>query len=234
MGAELRELATHEDHRRVRTSIGDDELCRFVSRELHDRVAQTLTAMLVELENFRNEQLGRRSVIEEIDALEGALREVLSSLRELLHELRGESRVVSEAFTDVVAKLLADFETRTGIQAQLTVGPGWPERVKSVAAVNLCRIISEALTNVRRHSGATHVTVALQPHGPSGVSITVADDGRGFEPDAAGYLGLGVACMRERALLLGASLEMGSRLDAGTTVAVIVPGRTVSAMASRR
>ena len=227
MGAEVR-IRPARRGRPLHISGADDELRLFISRELHDRVAQTLTCMLVELENFRLGQLGRRTVLDQIDATEASIREVLGGLRELLHELRGESHLVTEAFTDVVAKVLADFATRTGIQAELTICPGWPERVRSAAAVDLCRIISEALTNVRRHSGATHVTVALAPHGASEVSITVADDGRGFEPDAPGYLGLGVASMRERALLLGASLEMGSRLDAGTTVSVIVPGGTLT------
>lgn len=227
MAAELRTLPARKG-RRQQMSGEEDELRRFVSRELHDRVAQTLTCMLVELEDFRRGQLGRRTVLDQIDANQASIREVLASLRELLHELRGESRLVTEAFTDVVAKSLAEFAARTGIQAELTICPGWPERVRSAAAVDLYRIISEALTNVRRHSGASHVTVALAPHGASEVSITVVDDGRGFEPDAPGYGGLGVASMRERALLLGASLEMGSRLDAGTTVSVIVPGGTLT------
>ena len=209
--------------RRSRPSSRDVEVRRFIARELHDRVAQTLTTMLVDLEVFRGGQVGRQEVLEEIDSLESSIRRVISNLRDLLHELRGESRYISEAFTEVVARLLVEFERDTGIQARLTVGGGWPAQVGSAAATNLCRIIGEALTNVRRHSSASHVTVVLEPLDGSGLSITVSDDGRGFDPERTVYPGLGIVGMRERALLLGASLQLGGHGGVGTVLRIIVP-----------
>ena len=216
------------ERRRPRASMAKADVRTYVARELHDRVAQTLTTMLVELDEFRVGQDGRRSVLGEIDALQASIRQVLDSLRELLHDLRGEPRLVSEAFTEVVARLLAEFEKQTGIEAQLTVAPGWPARVKASAAVNLVRIIGEALANVRRHSGATHVTVTMAPDGNSDVSISVTDDGQGFTPMGVGQLGMGIVGMRERAVLLGARLQISSHDDTGTTIRVIVSGRALS------
>jgi two-component system, NarL family, sensor histidine kinase UhpB len=223
MAFESRRITATRDHRRARSCRADDELRRFLSRELHDRVAQTLTGMLIDLELFRAEQTGRRSVVHRVEGLQGELREVLGSLRELLHDLRGESRQLSETFPDSVATVLLDFERQTGIKTRLTVGQAWPQQLKSVAAANLSRIIGEALANVHRHSGAAHVAIALHGHGDSGVSITIRDDGIGLEPFLAAHPGLGIEGMRERAVLLGASLEVGGDEGSGTVISVVVP-----------
>jgi two-component system sensor histidine kinase UhpB len=179
--------------------------------------------MLVELEDFREGQSGRQTVLDEIDALQASIREVLNSVRDLLRDLRGESRLVSEAFTEVVGALLSKFERQTGIEVRLTIGAEWPAQLKAHAAVNLFRIIGEALTNVRRHSGARQVAVAMQSLGTSELSISVTDDGAGFGPVGVDEPGLGIVGMRERALLLGARLQIGRRDETGTTVSVVVP-----------
>ena len=223
MALQSRRTSVTRDHRRPGLRPADDELRRFVSRELHDRVAQGLTGILVDLELFRAEQTGRSSVLHRVDGLQGELRDVLGSLRELLLDLRGESRELAEAFPDSVASVLIDFERHTGIDARLTVGVTWPPQLKCVAAANLSRIIGEALANVRRHSGAEHVAIALHGHGDSGVSITITDDGVGLEPFLASHPGLGIEGMRERALLLGANLQVGGHEGSGTVISVVVP-----------
>jgi signal transduction histidine kinase len=153
---------------------------------------------------------------------------VLNNLRDVLHDLRGESPLLAESFGEAVAALLADFERQTGISSRLTIQPEWPARLKTVAADNLYRIISEALVNVRRHSGASSVSVALQVSDGSEVAITVSDDGCGFEPGWAGALGMGAAGMRERALCLGARLQIDSGSGAGTTIRMTAPSLTVA------
>ena len=228
MAIETRPPVAARSRRRSRRSSPDVDVRRFVARELHDRVAQTLTTILMDLESFRGGQVGRPEVLDEIDSLQLSIRDVISNMRDLLQELRGESRLQSEAFTDVVARLLVEFERDTGIDARLTVGHGWPAHVDAAPAMHLCRIIGEALANVRRHSRASHVTVVLEPLGESGLSITVSDDGIGFEPDRAGYSGLGIVGMRERAQLLGANLHLGSRDGLGTILTVTVPTAAVS------
>ena len=228
MGTQARRLSVATERRRRSSATSDDALRRFIARELHDRVAQTLTTMLIELAIFRGEQVGQGGVAGRVDEWEAGIREVLSSLRELVYDLHGETQLFSGAFAEVVGRLLADFEQQTGIKTQLTVDDAWPPRLKAPATVDLCRIIGEALVNVRRHSGAKNVAIALGPHGPADLSITVADDGRGFETLPYGYPGVGIAAMRERATLLGASLFMGTRDTSGTTVSLIVPHAAVS------
>lgn len=94
--------------------------------------------------------------------------------------------------------------------------------------MHLLRIVQEALTNVRKHAGASraHVRVSrVDGSAGEGVRIQVTDDGAGFDQASVPEVrrGFGLATMRERSDLIGAELEIGSRPGEGTTVAVTVP-----------
>jgi signal transduction histidine kinase len=84
--------------------------------------------------------------------------------------------------------------------------------------VALYRIAQESLNNVVRHAHAEAATITLYC-APDGVTLRVADDGRGFSPDEVGHDSLGLSIMRERAARIGATLQIKSG-DAGTTVLV--------------
>lgn len=211
---------------RGRSPLADEDIRRLLARELHDRVAQTLTTMLIDLENFKAEQVGREGVLRQMDILQDSTRGVLNSLRELLYELRGGPGV-EEGFVDTLGVLISRFQERTGIDSHLAVLPGWPALVSSPAALNLYRIVEEALTNVRQHSGARAVQVVLQQHSDSELSISIADDGRGLELVEWGPAGMGMLGMRERAIFLGAHLRVETAAGSGTTVTVVVPRNRV-------
>jgi len=204
-------------------SATSDEIRRLLARELHDRVAQTLTTMLIELENFKVEQKGRQSVLRQVDALQESARGVLSNLRHVLYDLRGQTGR-EEGFAESVRALLVRFQERTQVDAVLSVSPSWPTDLRSPAALNILRIIEEALANVRTHSGAKSVEVALRPAGAGHLAVEVKDDGRGTDTDGGRReLGLGFLGMRERALILGGRLEVDSVLGSGTTVRALIP-----------
>ena len=76
--------------------------------------------------------------------------------------------------------------------------------------------------NARRHAGATQVSVTLAPVGDGDLSMTITDDGRGFDKDGM-VDGMGTTGMRERAVLIGARLEIDSVPGGGTSVLVILP-----------
>ena len=102
----------------------------------------------------------------------------------------------------------------------LKVKEGFPLGPMGEAGVELSRVIREALTNARRHSGAGRVTVTLGSEGGDLVA-EVSDDGRGFGPGAEP--GGGSKSMRERAAALGGELRIESEPGLGTTVRVRVP-----------
>jgi len=123
-------VARHDERHGVkqRTESADEsevDIRRLVARELHDRVAQTLTGMLVDLENFKTEPVGWEDVLRRLDTVQDSTRQVLQSLRELLHDLRGEE-TFSDSFVDAVGALVAGFEQKTAISTQLSVLPGCP------------------------------------------------------------------------------------------------------------
>src|SRR5437660_6384017 len=68
----------------------EKDVRRLLARELHDRVAQTLTGMLVDVENFKSQPVAWDDVITQLDTIQSSTRQVLTNLRQLLHDLRGE------------------------------------------------------------------------------------------------------------------------------------------------
>lgn len=200
----------------------EGEIRKLVARELHDRVAQTLTGMLVDLENFKTEPVGWEDVLARLDTVQDSTRQVLQSLRELLHDLRGEESF-SDGFVDAVGELVVRFEEKTAIKSELKVLPGWPQSLTAPASVNLYRIIEEALANVKRHSGARAVRIVLQPLSDNQVAVSVGDDGRGVDIDTSWPTGMGTLGMKERAVILGGELRIDSAQGDGTTVHAIFP-----------
>jgi two-component system, NarL family, sensor histidine kinase UhpB len=213
---------------RVRRSAQEHAIRQVLARELHDRVGQTLTTMLVELENFKVGQVGRESVLRQVDVFEDSTREVLNSLRAVLYELRGEVGV-EDTLVMSLGSLITRFQEKTRIAANLTVLPGWPAVLKSSAALNVYRIIEEALTNVRLHSGAGAVRVELGVHSATELAVVVTDDGRGVDTHHSRPLGLGMVGMRERALILGGQVLFESNNGDGTTVRATFPRVGVTA-----
>ena len=177
-----------------------DETRAWLARELHDGAVQRLTIMAVELEQ-----------------LQRTTRAALNDLRQLLYGLRDEP-AVDARFVDSVRTSLSELAGETGIEADLVV-QSWPEELPSDLCANLRRVAGEALSNVRRHSRATRVTVTLQALGGS-LAVTVADNGRGIVNDEGGF---GLQGMGERARLLGGRVTVESPPGRGTTVRCIVP-----------
>ena len=218
MAAPRSRVAVSKDDTRIAQGIR-----RELARDLHDRVTQTLTAMLIEVENFKVEQTGRQSVLRQFDEVQGSMRDVLNNLRTVLYDLRGEDSI-EEAFIDSVRSLLARFEERSHVVASLLVAPAWPTRLRAPAALNIYRIIEEALTNVRLHSGARLVQVALSAISSGKLAVEVKDDGSGGPSDGqSNKPGLGVMGMYERTVLLGGQLEIKSVDGQGTIVRAILP-----------
>jgi signal transduction histidine kinase len=193
-----------------------------MARELHDRVAQTLTGMLVDVENFKAEQVGWDDVLRQLDTIQSSTRQVLTSLRQLLHDLRGDEQL-GDSFVDALGALIERFEQRTTISTKLEIRPGWPQALTAPASLNLYRIVEEALTNVRMHSGARSVQIVLEALSENQLALEVGDDGRGLDTDPSRPMGFGTVGMKERALFLGGQLRIESEAGGGTNVRAVFP-----------
>jgi len=200
----------------------EQDVRRLLARELHDRVAQTLTGMLVDVENFKTEQVGWEDVVKQMDIVQDSTRKVLMAIRQLLHDLRGEDER-GASFSDSVRSLIARFQDKTQVPVEFEVKPDWPETLAAPAFLNMYRIIEEALSNVRMHSRARSVRIVLEPRPENELAIVVRDDGRGLDTDQSLPMGLGTLGMKERALLLGGQVQIDSEPGRGTTVQAVFP-----------
>lgn len=191
-----------------------------VARDLHDEVNQSLTGLLLRLEAAREAAPPElEAELAETKALANqAMRELLSLARQLrptaLDDLGLAAATAGQVEQLAHGEIAAEIETEgdfsdLGDDAQLVV----------------YRVAQEALSNATRHSGASRIAVRLRRLDNGGVTLTVADDGRGFAFDESEG-GLGIAGMRERALLIGGELTIESRPGHGTTVRLTVPGES--------
>lgn len=193
---------------------------RRIARDLHDVVLQDLVAALQAMQAAHLRGKVSDAVLSEAIV---ALREAVQGLRSAVYDLRPERerplvRLV-ESMMEFTRQRMPGCEVRL-IKADAS-SAGFPEEVK----VELVRIVQEALSNARRHSGARHIEVILgSSDGDGTMRVEVADDGTGFLPDATSE-GVGLSAMRERALALGGELEVHSEIGAGTKIAVRVPSR---------
>jgi signal transduction histidine kinase len=196
----------------------DREIRRELARELHDEVVQELTAMLVDLENFKRQPFDHQGAVRQFDSIQGSLRTMLGGLRRLLYGLREEA--AEEDFADTVRVFAVRLRQRTGIKVQVRVSRDWPDPIRRSAARHLYRIVQEATTNARLHGGASSVRICLKVVDSEAI-ITVQDDGRGLGGDGM-QDGMGLLGMHERALLLGGSLTVEGQ-ERGTCVRLVVP-----------
>jgi len=216
---------------RQRHKAEAEEVSREFARLLHDGVAQTLSSMLLELNELRMEQLGQTVVLKRVDGLERSTRKALSELRDLLRQLRARSGGDRDLVKLVKRGIRSRAGARPAVRFELVVSPVWPERIPGRTAVELHRIVEEAIENGIRHGAARQITVAftLSPR-KRYAHVAVTDDGAGM-PIRGGFkpVGLGILGMRERALLLGGKVHLtrgpGGR---GLTVRAIVPVEALS------
>jgi len=188
-----------------------------VARDLHDEVNQSLTGLLLRLEAAREAAPPElEAELAETKALANqAMRELLSLARQLRPTALDDLGLVAATAGQVE-------QLRSGeIDAEFDAEGDFSD-LGDDAQLVVYRVAQEALANAARHSGAERLGVRLTRRPDAGVELRVTDDGRGFAFDDAEH-GLGIAGMRERALLVGGELTIESRPGHGTTVRLTVP-----------
>jgi signal transduction histidine kinase len=189
-----------------------------LARDLHDRFAQGLAYVNLELDRLSRHPAPGPELVE----LRGQVHGLLGDVRETLRQLR--SRVSPTAgLADLLAAEMPRFADRTGITARFTAEPGTP-RLPVTVEQELWRISQEALGNTERHAKATALDVTWTCDGHYG-RLVVADNGGGF--DTAGLITAasttsGMTAMRERANAIGARLLVDSHPGGGTWIQVDV------------
>lgn len=199
--------------------------------DLHDGPLQQVYALAQDIRLLREQVVmlvgseHHDPVVGRFADLESQLAELHQDLRDLAHSLEPRS-LLQQPLPDAVERELAALSRRTGISTSLE-RDGSFDTLTASQRIALLRVLQEALSNVRQHSGAADVAVALR-NGANGVCLEIRDDGHGFDPDAVqpdadGQSGIGVVGMRERLRLLGGRLEIDSAPNGPTVVRAALP-----------
>lgn len=195
-----------------------------LARELHDSVTQSLYSLTLFAE------VGRRAagagnleqVLDYLGRLGEVAQQTLKEMRLLVYELR-TAALETEGLVGALQQRLDAVEKRAGVEARLLV-----ESITELPAIveeGLYRIAQEALNNALKHATAGAVTVTINVDDQHAI-LTVADDGRGFDPAKINNQGgMGLTSMRERAERLGGSFFIQSQPGQGATIRVTLPTR---------
>lgn len=186
-----------------------------IAQELHDEIGQGLTVVLLGLS--RAVDAAPPELKGELQVLQETARTSLEEVREVARRLR-PGVLEDLGLFNALAALAAEFSHHTGGLVHREIASGLP-RLTSEAELVIYRVAQESLTNAARHAKADTVQLTLTPRG-GGVELRILDNGSGLagQPEGAGIRG-----MRERALLVGAQLTVGSVRDGGTEVCLLVP-----------
>jgi two-component system, NarL family, sensor histidine kinase UhpB len=187
-----------------------------IAAELHDEVGQSMTGVLLLLDQVAREVPDeRRGVIAEAQE---ATRKSVDEARRIAQELRPEL-LEHLGLVSALKSLATRLTEQAGLELEWDFAHALP-RLTPDAELALFRVAQESLTNVARHAQASRVWLALQP-GRESVVLRVVDDGRGM--NGRGANGGGLRGMRERAVLVGGALAIKPARTGGVEVRLEVP-----------
>jgi two-component system sensor histidine kinase DegS len=199
-----------------------------ISRELHDGFAQLVAFLLVRIDTVEGlvaVNRGQEAMVE-LERMRSATDDLYQDVRESISELR--TRVSERGLPATVREYVDAYEDRHGLAVHLE-GEEAATALPALIAFQLLRIIQEALANVRKHARASNAWISFKIVDDNKLEMVVADDGRGFEPEAVAVKpsqkSFGLASMRERVESLGGDLQLDSRPGGGTRVIVSIPYR---------
>jgi two-component system, NarL family, sensor histidine kinase UhpB len=204
-------------------ALGAQEAERLrTARELHDEVGQSLTAVILQVEQLTASvdpaTAGRLSELAR--QLQGSLDDIRRIVRELRPEALDDLGLVN-ALIALTSRINRQAEVRIERELAIELPP-----LSAEEELVIYRVAQESLTNIVRHAEATTVQIDLE-HRDGEVVLTVSDDGRGIS-SGDGDAGHGIAGMRERALLVGGRLRIDSQPMSGTTVRLAIRPRATA------
>jgi signal transduction histidine kinase len=221
--AQVAELSSQRSDLAQKLIATQESTLRHISRELHDEFGQVLTAIGSLIRRTAKHLPTDSPVHADLQEVQGIAQSTLDNIRSLsqaLHPvLLDEAGLVS-----TLDWYIPTVERQTGLVLHYEK-PGEAYPVGTSAGVQIYRVLQEALNNVARHSGAKEAWIRLQFESTA-LILEVEDHGKGFRP-AEGQSGIGLVAMRERAELLGGSLNVSPLPAGGTLVHLEVPREQV-------
>jgi len=198
-----------------------------IARDLHDNIGQVLGFISLQAQGIKQEltNAGVEIVSQELDKLVDAAQTSNSDLREYIHNARIE-KTTEQDFISALQQYILSFEEKTGLKVKLDIPFqfSW-EQLSPNIRLNILKIVKEALNNIRKHAEAKNILITFSVLQEQ-LCAFVEDDGNGFDTDQC-YNGtktrFGLSIMRERALEIGAQINIKSTVGKGSRISLYVP-----------
>jgi signal transduction histidine kinase len=224
----LQRQRAEEAHRQVHRRLAEAQETERgrISRELHDRLGQNLTALKLGLHLLRKQGPFAAPVQDSIAKLETLAQDLMRDIHRLAWELR-PSALDDLGLEMALRRYATEWSENAGVPVDFHSNGMDAQRLPLELETTLYRVTQEALTNIARHAAAKRVSLLLERH-PHQVSLIVEDDGQGFEADSvirasATQKKLGLLGMQERIKLVGGAFTIESTPGAGATVFARLP-----------
>lgn len=215
-------VSTREELKRLSAELvsAQENERRRISRELHDEVGQVLTAIMLGLGNLRSALKDGNSeeALQQLRMVEDMTERNASVVRNISLLLR--PTMLDDLGLVPALKWYAREVSRTGPMAVDVMAEAFVDDLPDPHRTCVFRIVQEAVRNAGRHSGAHQVRIYIREDGGA-LSVSVQDDGKGFDPSQEA--GLGILGMQERVTSLAGKLEVNSKPGKGTIVTFSLP-----------
>jgi signal transduction histidine kinase len=212
-GEQMRNLSIQLRH-------AQEEERKTISRELHDEVGQKLTALCMGLGSLDHSRiLGQEDYEDRLAGIKDLAGDSLRTIRDIAAGLR-PALLDDLGLVPALQRQAREFTKHMGLPVRLEISgdlDGLPERHRT----HIYRIVQESLTNCAKHSAARNVAISIKGY-PDEVTLTVKDDGTGFDARRLAHSGLGLIGIEERVRELGGSIEIRSRRGKGTAIHIVI------------
>lgn len=219
--------AAQEDFSRKLLASQEQERQR-IAAELHDSIGQSLLIIKNRAFLALNEMESKETVKEHLEEMSASAAGAIEECREISYNLR-PYKLSRFGLTRTLEAIFQRIAEITDTEIEITADPIdgiFPDE----AETNIYRIVQESVNNIIKHSGAKHARLAIKRHGDD-VEITIADDGCGFEPDAAKTVygrpnGFGLIGIAERVRMLGGIFSINTAPGKGTKMRILLLKQT--------
>lgn len=188
-----------------------------ISRDLHDNVGGQLSYVLFSLEGKNGADLAKQPEL--INTIQSTVKNVIGNLRETIWAINDEN-ILLEDFSDKLKVYARNIFRYTNTQVSFTENIILNSEINSVSGLNLFRICQEVIHNAFKHAQAKNLKIHIESD--EKITITISDDGVGFNQTLPGNNGFGLSNIKSRANDIRATLEVMSEPGIGTTYKIVV------------
>lgn len=208
-----------------RLIMAQEDERRRIAREMHDQFGQALTALILKLGMLKEDYSAQTKLSEDIAALEAIAKQLDSDIDFLVWELR-PTALDDLGLTAALTNYAQSWSKHFGVRVEMRERALEKDRLTPEIETVLYRIAQEALNNIAKYARATNVSVLLERTSEH-ISLIIEDNGVGFDLErlssAGDNRGLGLHGMRERAALIGGTLEIEAVVGRGVTIYARIP-----------